>query len=366
MTESLALNIPPASATDAGGFDFLSLGAMVHRLDPGVVPMRKAKECTIHISGGEYNVAANLADCFGLRTAIATAMVDHPLGDLVRQNIRAMGVQGIYKEFTHNGVDGPNIATVYSDRGQGIRPPVVFYNRSQEAAGLLKPGDFPWDQLLQGTRWFHSGGIFAALSESTPELIVEAMTAARAAGAVVSFDLNFRNLLWKKRGTREAAQATLRKIVGLVDVLVGNEEDLQQGLGIAGPDITGDAKLDPSVFFGMIDQVRKTFPQLKVLATTLREVHSTTRHTWSAVAWAEGRDYLAPHCDLDVLDRVGGGDGFASGFFAGLLEGLSVEESLHRGWAHGALLTTYQGDTTMATRALVDAIQKGGGARIER
>ena len=228
MTESLALNIPPALATDAGGFDFLSLGAMVHRLDPGVVPMRKAKECTIHISGGEYNVAANLADCFGLRTAIATAMVDHPLGDLVRQNIRAMGVQGIYKEFTHNGVDGPNIATVYSDRGQGIRPPVVFYNRSQEAAGLLKPGDFPWDQLLQGTRWLHSGGIFAALSESTPELIVEAMTAARAAGAVVSFDLNFRNLLWKKQGTREAAQATLRKIVGLVDVLVGNEEDLQQ------------------------------------------------------------------------------------------------------------------------------------------
>ena len=366
MTETLALNIPPAVKADAGGFDLLSLGAMVHRLDPGVVPMRKATQCAIHVSGGEYNVAANLADCFGFRTAIATAMVDHPLGDLVRQQIRAMGVQGIYKEFAHNGVDGPNIATVYSDRGQGIRPPVVFYNRSQEAAGLLQAGDFPWSKLLEGTRWFHSGGIFAALSESTPELIVEAMTAARDAGAVVSFDLNFRNLLWKKRGSRDQAQATLRKIVSLVDVLVGNEEDLQHGLGIEGPEITGDAKLDPGIFFGMIDQVRKAFPQIKVLATTLREVHSTARHTWSAVAWAEGRDYLAPHCELDVLDRVGGGDGFASGLIAGLLEGLSLEEALHRGWAHGALLTSYPGDTTMATRSLVDQIQKGGGARIER
>ncbi len=366
MTKSIALEIPPAVKADESGFDLLALGAMVHRLDPGIVPMRKATRCDIHVSGGEYNVAANLADCFGFRTAIATAMVDHPLGDLVKQQIRAMGVQGVFKDFAHNGVDGPNIATVYSDRGQGIRPPVVFYNRSQEAAGLLKAGDFPWKDLLKGTRWLHSGGIFAALSASTPDLIIEAMTAARDAGAVVSFDLNFRNLLWKKRGSREEAQATLRKIVSLVDVLVGNEEDLQQGLGITGPQITGDAKLDPGVFFGMIDAVRKTFPQIKVLATTLREVHSTSRHTWSAVAWAEGRDYLAPHCELDVLDRVGGGDGFASGFIAGLLEGLSVEEALHRGWAHGALLTTYPGDTTMATRPLVEAIHKGGGARIER
>ena len=366
MTEPLALHVPPAVTAGENGFDLLALGAMVHRLDPGIVPMRKATCCDIHVSGGEYNVAANLADCFGLRTAVATAMVDHPLGDLVRQQVRAMGVQGIYKEFAHNGVDGPNIATVYSDRGQGIRPPVVFYNRSQEAAALLKVGDFQWKELLQQTRWLHTGGIFAALSDSTPEVILEAMTAAREAGAVVSFDLNFRNLLWKKRGSREEAQATLRKIVSLVDVLVGNEEDLQHGLGIVGPKISGDAKLDPGVFFGMIDEVRRAFPQIKVLATTLREVHSTARHTWSAVAWAEGRDYLAPHCELDVLDRVGGGDGFASGFIAGLLEGLTLEEALHRGWAHGALLTTYPGDTTMATRQLVEAIHKGRGARIER
>ena len=367
MTEpARPLSILPPVAADGPGYDLLALGAMVHRLDPGHVPMRRATQCDIHVSGGEYNVAANLADCFGLRTAIATAMVDHPLGDLIRSRVRAMGVQGIYKEFEHNGVDGPNIATVYSDRGQGIRPPVVFYNRAHEAAGLLQVGDFPWKDLMAGTRWFHSGGIFAALSDSTPELIVEAMTAARDAGAIVSFDLNFRNLLWSKRGTREQAQATLRKIVSLVDVLVGNEEDLQHGLGIAGPEIQGDAKLDPAVFFGMIEEVHKTFPQIKVLATTLREVHSTSRHSWSAVAWADGRDYMAPHCELDVLDRVGGGDGFASGFISGLLEGLPMEESLRRGWAHGALLTTYPGDTTMANRALVEALSHGGGARIER
>ena len=211
MTEPLTLHIPPAVTADESGFDLLALGAMVHRLDPGIVPMRKATRLDIHVSGGEYNVAANLADCFGLRTAMVTAMVDHPLGDLVRQQVRAMGVQGIYKEFVHNGVDGPNIATVYSDRGQGIRPPVVFYNRSQEAAALLKAGDFRWKELLEGTRWLHTGGIFAALSDSTPEVILEAMTAARDAGAVVSFDLNFRNLLWKKtrkprRGTGHAPQ----------------------------------------------------------------------------------------------------------------------------------------------------------------
>ena len=315
MTEpARPLSILPPVAPDGTGYDLLALGAIVHRLDPGVVPMRRATRCDIHVSGGEYNVAANLADCFGLRTAIATAMVDHPLGDLVRGRVRAMGVHGLYKEFAHNGVDGPNIATVYSDRGQGIRPPVVFYNRAHEAAGLLKVGDFSWKELMRGTRWFHSGGIFAALSDSTPEVILEAMTAAKEAGAVVSFDLNFRNLLWKKRGSREDAQATLRKIVAMVDVLVGNEEDLQQGLGIAGPDISGDAKLDPAVFFGMIEAVHKAFPQIKVLATTLREVHSSNRHTWSAVAWADGRDYIAPHTELDVLDRVGGGDGFASGF----------------------------------------------------
>src|SRR5262249_37912615 len=185
----------------SGALDFLSLGALVHRLDPGVVPFRKANHCDIHVSGGEFNVAANLADCFRMQTGIATAMVDYPIGDLVAERVRAMGVKAFYKQFTHDGVTGPNIATVYSDRGHGIRPPVVFYNRSNEAGARLKPGDFDWQTIFAGgVRWFHSGGIFAALSPTTPEVIIEGMQAAKAAGAVISFDLNFREKLWRISG----------------------------------------------------------------------------------------------------------------------------------------------------------------------
>src|SRR5208282_6091385 len=173
--------------------DFLSLGALVHRLDPGIIPFRKATECRIHVSGGEFNVAANLSDCFGMRTAIASAMSDYPIGDLIAERVRAMGVKPFYKHFKHDGVTGPNMATVYSDRGFGVRGPVVFYNRANEAAARLKPGDFDWKAICAGgLRWFHSGGIFAALSQTTPELIIEAMRAAKSVGAVVSFDLNFR------------------------------------------------------------------------------------------------------------------------------------------------------------------------------
>src|SRR6516164_2219669 len=214
-----------------GDLDLLSLGAVVHRLDPGIIPFRKAHECQIHVSGGEYNVAANLADCFRLRTGIASAMVDYPIGDLIAERVRAMGVKPFYKQFKHDGVHGPNMATVYSDRGQGLRAPVVFYNRCNEAAARLKPGDFDWKAIFAGgVRWFHSGGIFAALSPSTPDVIVEGMMAAKAAGAVVSFDLNFREKLWKISGGLDKAQDTIRRIVENVDVLVGNEEDLQKGL----------------------------------------------------------------------------------------------------------------------------------------
>src|SRR5262245_35289201 len=176
-----------------GALDFLSLGALVHRLDPGLVPFRKATQCQIHVSGGEFNVAANLADCFRLKTAVATAMVDYPIGDLIAERVRAMGVQPFYKRFKHDGVTGPDMATVYSDQGHGIRAPVVFYNRCNEAAAQLKAGDFDWKAITAGgLRWFHSGGIFAALSATTPELIIQGMKAAKAGGAVVSFDLNFR------------------------------------------------------------------------------------------------------------------------------------------------------------------------------
>jgi 2-dehydro-3-deoxygluconokinase len=350
-----------------GALDLVSLGALVHRLDPGIIPFRKATECSIHVSGGEFNVAANLSDCFRMNTAIVSAMVDYPIGDLIAERVRAAGVRPFYKRFAHDGVTGPNMATVYSDRGLGVRAPVVFYNRANEAAARLAPGDFDWDAIFSGgVRWFHSGGIFASLSKTTGPLIIEAMAAAKKAGAITSFDLNYREKLWSIWGGSDAARGILSQIVSNTDVLVGNEEDLQKGLGIQGPEVKAESALDPAVFLGMIEDVREKFPGVKAVATTLREVHSTHRHTWSAVAWVDGETVHAPTCDLEVLDRVGGGDGFASGFFYGLLSGATPQEAVSLGWAHGALLTTTPGDTSMVTLEQVRAFAKGGSARIQR
>jgi 2-dehydro-3-deoxygluconokinase len=350
-----------------GGLDLVSLGALVHRLDPGIIPFRKATHCDIHVSGGEFNVAANLSDCFRMNAGIASAMVDYPIGELIAERVKAMGVRPFYKTFKHNGVNGPNMATVYSDRGQGVRAPVVFYNRCNEAAAQLKPGDFDWNAIFAGgVRWFHSGGIFASLSATTGEAIIEGMKAAKKAGAIVSFDLNFREKLWSIWGGGQKAVEVIGRIVENVDVLVGNEEDLQKGLGIPGPEVAAKSKLDPSTFFGMIDRVVAKHPQVKVVATTLREVHSTNKHSWGAVAWVNGKTYNSPTCELDVIDRVGGGDGFAAGFIYGLLSGESPEEAVKLGWAHGALLTTFPGDTTMASAEQVRAFAKGGSARIQR
>ncbi|HXY69156.1 MAG TPA: sugar kinase [Gemmatimonadales bacterium] len=358
------LVIPPKRA---GALDLVSLGALVHRLDPGIVPFRKATRCDIHVSGGEFNVAANLADCFRLDTGIVTAMVDYPIGDLIAERVRAMGVRPFYKRFAHDGVTGPNMATVYSDRGHGVRAPVVFYNRSNEAAARLAPGDFDWKAIFAGgVRWFHSGGIFASLSATTGPLILEGMKAAKAAGAVTSFDLNYRERLWSIWGGVQQAAEVIGRIVEHVDVLVGNEEDLQKALGITGPPAAAASKLDPGAFFAMIDRVAAKYPGIKAVATTLREVHSSNRHGWGAVAWVAGRRCTAPTADLDVRDRVGGGDGFASGFFYGLLAGETPEAAVKLGWAHGALVTTYPGDTTMATLEQVRAYAQGAGARIQR
>ncbi len=261
-----------------GELDFLSLGALIHRLDTGIIPFRKATECKIHVSGGEFNVAANLSDCFRMRTAICSAMVDYPVGDLIAERVKAMGVKPIYKYFKHDGVHGPNMATVFSDQGHGVRPPVVFYNRSNEAGAQLKPGDFDWKAIFaQGVRWVHCGGLFASLSPTTAALAAEMMKEAKAAGAVTSFDLNYRAKLWNIQGGNAKAVETIGKIVENVDVLVGNEEDLQMGLGIPGPEVAAKSKLDPSVFFGMIEKVTRKLPKAKVVATTLREVHSTNR-----------------------------------------------------------------------------------------
>jgi 2-dehydro-3-deoxygluconokinase len=358
-----ALNI----RQDACQLDFLALGALVHRLDPGIIPFRKARSFDIHVSGGEYNVAANLADCFGLKTGIASAMVDNGIGELVQARVREMGVTPFYKHFKHDGVRGPNIATVYSDRGQGVRAPVVFYNRANEAGALLKPGDFDWKGIFgQGVKWFHSGGIFAALSETTSEVIIEGMQAAKAAGAITSFDLNYRAKLWASIGGDKKGQEVIGKIVKHVDCLVGNEEDLQKGLGLKGQDVEKHGKLDPQAFFELIDQVVKAHPHIKMVATTLREVHSTNRHDWAAVVWLNGEKFVSPTMSLDVIDRIGGGDGFAAGLIYGLISGKTPEQALRLGWAHGALLTTFPGDTTMAKLPEVEALARGGSARVQR
>ena len=358
------LNIP---AKKPEIIDFLALGALVTRLDPGIIPFGFADTYRIHVSGGEFNVAANLARCFGQTTAVVSAMVDYPIGAKVEAEVRSMNVKGIYKRFKHDGVRGPNLAQVWSDRGQGVRAPVVFYNRANEAAAMLKPGDFDWDKVFSpGLRWIHSGGIFCALSATTPEFVIDAMKAARKAGAVVSFDLNYRAKLWAANGSASSAEEILGRIAEQVDVLVGNEEDLQLGLGLKGPDIKSTDKLDPEAFYRTIEEVTARWPNVKAVATTLREVKSTNRHLWSAVLWLDGKRYAAPTTELDVYDRVGGGDGFAAGLIYGLLEGKEPQEALNLGWAHGALLTTFPGDTSMATLDQVQAFAKGGSARIQR
>ena len=350
-----------------GALDFLSLGALVHRLDPGVVPFRKATECRIHVSGGEFNVAANLADCFGLTTALATALVDYPLGDLIAERVRAMGVNPIYRVFAHDGVRGPNMATVYSDRGHGARPPVVFYNRANEAAAELGPGDFDWEAIFaDGVRWFHTGGIFASLSESTTELALEALRAAKAAGAVTSFDLNYREKLWRVRGGLPAAAHAFGSIAELSDVIVGYEAELERELGIEPPPRESGSPLDPQYFFETAERLRQRFPDVKLFASTLREVHSTNRHVFGAAVWTAEETAVVPPVELEVLDRVGSGDAFASGLFYGLLTGEGLEEAARLGWAHGALVTTTPGDTTMSTLAEVRALAAGGSAAIQR
>jgi len=357
---SHGLAIPPQ-----GAIDLLSLGALVHRIDPGIIPFRKATEAKIHVSGGEFNVAANISDCFGLRTAIASAMVNYPIGDLIDERVRAMGVRPIYRTFEHDGVHGPNMATVFSDRGFGVRGPIVFYNRANEAAALLKPGDFDWPAIFSGgVRWFHSGGIFASLSHSAADLTIEAMQAARKAGAIVSFDLNYREKLWKNNGGTAKAREVFSDIIGYADVIIGVDDMLFPENGKNSNTEHGNEAL-----IELIHRTAEHFPHIQAIAATYREVHSANHHTWRALAWIQAQTsqlIQTPEMELDIYDRVGSGDGFAAGFIYGLLNGESAEQALRLGWAHGALLTTFPGDTTMATLDQVRALAAGGTARIQR
>jgi len=351
-------------------YDFLALGALVQRFDPGLVPLHEASHFERYCSGAEYNPAANLARCFRLRAAVASAVVQYPPGWWIESEVRRAGVSGVYKWFPYDGVRGPRMANTYSDRGIGVRAPEVWYDRANEAGALLAPGDFEWGVLLgtEGVRWFHSGGIFASLSPTTSALILEGMKAARAAGTVVSYDLNFRKKLWDASpGGSARALEVNREIVTQVDVLIGNEEDLQLGLGIRGPDVpSARSDMDTTGFRSAIESACKAYPNLKAVATTLRQVHSASRHGWKALLWYDGAFHETPVMDLDVHDRIGGGDGFAAGLAYGLLAGESPPAALRLGWAHGALLATYPGDVTMARLEQVRALAEGGGARVVR
>ena len=349
-----ALQIPAK-----GDLDFLALGALVHRLDSGVYPFHKAPSCAIHVSGGEFNTAANLADCFGMRTGVASAMVDYPVGDLIAERVRAMGVRPFYKRFKHDGARGPNMAAVYSDRGYGVRAPVVFYNRSNEAAALLKPGDFDWKAIFAaGVRWFHSGGIFAALSETTAELIIEAMQAAKNSGAVVSFDLNYREKLWNASGghnralevhvaDREICRCAGRERGGSAE---GAGHTRTRSCGKVGAGLRRLSRYDrPRRFPSSADQG----PRHHAARGPLDEPPHLERGGVDG-----GKAYVAPTCELDVHDRVGGGDGFASGLFYGLMSGETPEEALKLGWAHGALRHDVPGR--------YDDGESGAGARVRK
>lgn len=350
-----ALSIPPK-----GEIDLLALGALVHRLDPGIVPFQAARQFDVHVSGGEYNVAADLSRCFGMRTAIASAMVKYPIGDIISAGVREQGVRSFYRYFQHDGATGPNMATVYSDRGYGPRAPVVFYNRANEAAAKLSPGDFNWTEIFSGgVRWFHTGGIFAALSDSTTALILDAVQYARKAGAVVSFDLNIRPKLWQMRGGMDEARDCLRSIVRAVDVLFGVDPLILDQPGFS----TGESFRDT---MKLIDQTLQDFSNLKVVAATRRELVSTNFQRWNAIAQINGKMFESPTRDIEVYDRIGSGDGFAAGMIYGLLNNLSGQRAVDLGWSLGALVASTPGDTALVTAEDVFQFAAGGSTAINR
>jgi len=342
------------------------------RLDPGEGRIRTTRTFHVWEGGGEYNVVRGLRRCFGLRTAVATAIVDNEVGRLLEDLMLQGGVDlSLVRWVPFDGVGrSARVGLNFTERGFGIRPAVGCSDRAYSAASQIKPGDFNWKRIFreEGVRWFHTGGIFAALSPTTAETIMEACTEARAAGTIVSFDLNFRPSLWKAQGGTERAIAVNRQIAPLVDVMIGNEEDFTAALGFEVPGLDPHlSNLDPSNFRKMIAEVVRMFPNFKVVATTLRNARTATRNDWGAVLYDEGAFYQAtPRPDLEIFDRVGGGDSFASGLIYGYLSGKTPQEAVEYGAAHGALAMTTPGDTSMATLKEVEAALTAKGARVIR
>jgi 2-dehydro-3-deoxygluconokinase len=353
-------------------WDLVSLGEVMLRLDPGDQRISTTRQFRAWEGGGEYNVARGLRRCFGMDTAIVTALADNPVGRLVEDLMLQGGVsQKFVRWIPYDGVgrtarNGLN----FTERGFGIRPALGCSDRGHTAISQLKPGDVDWEQIFStdGVRWFHAGGIFCALSENAPLVAQEAMAAAKRAGTVVSYDLNFRSSLWKSIGGKSKAQDVNRRLAPLIDVMLGNEEDFTAALGFSVPGLDQHhSKLDPSSFKRMIDTVVKEFPNLSVIATTLRHAKTATLNDWGALCYYDGRFYDAPvRENLEIYDRVGGGDSFASGLIYGFLSGKEPQWSVECGAAHGALAMTTPGDTTMATMAEVLQAMTAQTARIER
>jgi 2-dehydro-3-deoxygluconokinase len=365
----MALQIP---GKDARQWDLVALGEVMLRLDPGEGRIHTARSFRVWEGGGEYNVARGLKRCFGMNTALVSALADNPVGRLVQDLIFQGGVdQSHVRWVKYDGVgresrNGLN----FVERGFGIRAGVGCSDRGQTAVSQLTSGDIDWAAIFEreGARWLHTGGIFCALSDTTPAVAREAMEAARRHQAFVSFDLNYRESLWRANGGHAGAIAVNRSLVPLVDVLIGNEEDFSAALGFAVKGVSKEyAELDLDQFKSMILQVVREFPNLKVVATTLRHAKTATLNDWSAICWSDGEFFQAPQrANLEVLDRIGGGDSFASGLIYGLLTGRGPQWAVECGAAHGALAMTTPGDTSMATLAEVERVMKGGTARVSR
>jgi 2-dehydro-3-deoxygluconokinase len=363
------LDLKPASACK---YDILSLGEVMLRLDPGDERIHTTRHFRVWEGGGEYNVARGLKRTFGKRAAVVTAIADNPVGRLLEDLLLQGGVSLEYVQWVpFDGIGRTTrVGLNFTERGFGIRGAVGCSDRANSAASQMKKGDVDWEKIFgaDGVRWFHTGGIFAGLSPTTPDLIIEAVTVAQRHGTIVSYDLNYRDSLWRDIGGQKKAREVNREIASHVDVMLGNEEDFTAALGfeVKGVD-KSYSTLDPTNFRKMIDAAVKEFPNFQAVATTLRNARTATRNDWGAVLYAGGQFYDAtPRPDLEIYDRVGGGDSFASGLIYALMEGKSPDQAVNYGAAHGALAMTTPGDTTTASLKEVEKAMKGAGARVER